>query len=87
MKKVDKRYFATLATLLLMIPILITFLYDVFSDNVITWSAYVLGGLVLIFVFFVLPFFEKAQGNRLVGFRLHCRFALSAADRKIGGGD
>jgi len=60
-KKVDRRYFATLATLLLMIPILITFLYDVFSDSGITWSAYVLGGLVLIFVFFVLPFFLKKR--------------------------
>jgi hypothetical protein len=59
MEKIDRRYFATLAGLLLTIPCVITLLLDLVSGGGITWSAYFIGAAALVFVFVFLPFYFK----------------------------
>ena len=58
-KRVDRRYFATLAALFMAIPMLITLLYDIVADGSITWSAYVVGAIALLFIFVILPLYFK----------------------------
>jgi hypothetical protein len=58
-KRIDRRYFATLAGLFLIIPILVTIIYDLLPGDGITWSAYVVGAMALIFIFLVFPFYFK----------------------------
>jgi hypothetical protein len=59
MKRIDHRYFATLAGLFLIIPILVTIIYDLISGDGISWSAYVAGAMALLYIFIVLPFYFK----------------------------
>lgn len=59
MKKVDRRYFATLVGLLLAIPCIITMIANIISSGRITWSAYVLGSVALVYIFVLLPLFFK----------------------------
>lgn len=57
--RIDKRYFATLAGLILMIPMMITILLDILDGGGLTWSAYIVGAMALLFIFVVLPFYFK----------------------------
>ncbi len=57
--RIDRRYFATLAGLILMIPILITILLDILDGNGVSWSAYIVGAMALLFIFIVFPFYFK----------------------------
>lgn len=56
-KKIDRKYFASLASILLMIPLLVTVIVDLISGGGLSWSLYVVGGLFLLFTWGVLPFF------------------------------
>ncbi len=56
-KKIDRKYFASLASVLLMIPLLITVIVDLITGGGFSWSLYVIGALFLLFVWGVLPFF------------------------------
>lgn len=58
-KRIDRRYFATLAGLFLVIPILVTIIFDLLSGGSISWSAYVVGALALLYIFIALPFYFK----------------------------
>jgi hypothetical protein len=57
--RIDRRYFATLAALILMIPIMITILLDILDGSGLNWSAYIVGAMALVFIFVVLPFYFK----------------------------
>jgi len=57
--RIDRRYFATLAGLILLIPILITFLLDILDGSGLSWSAYIVGAMALLFIFIVFPFYFK----------------------------
>lgn len=59
MKRIDRRYFATLAGILLLIPCVVTVLLDILSGGGLTWSAYVVGAAATVYVFVFLPFFFK----------------------------
>ena len=59
MKKVDRRYFATLVALFLLIPVFVTILIDLFSSNGMTWSAYTASAMALIYVIIVFPLYFK----------------------------
>jgi hypothetical protein len=59
MRRIDRRYFATLAGLLLIIPCVITLLLDLILGGGITWSAYPMGAAALVFIFVFLPFYFK----------------------------
>jgi len=61
MKKIDRRYFAALAGLLLTIPCVITMLLDIISDGRITWSAYVIGAVALVYIVVWLPCYFKKR--------------------------
>ncbi len=61
MKRIDRRYFATLTGLLLTIPCIITMFLDIISGGGLTWSAYVIGAVALIYIFVLLPFFFKRR--------------------------
>ena len=74
-KRIDRRYFATLAGLFLIIPILVTIIYDLLPGDGITWSAYVVGAMALIFVFLVLPFFFKHY-HTVIFLSLNCAAVL-----------
>lgn len=58
-KKMDRRFFAQLAGLLLLIPLLITVLVNILSSGKLSWSGYVIGALAMVFVWVVLPFYFK----------------------------
>lgn len=55
----DRRFFASMGGVILLIPLVITMLCDLLSTGAVTWSAYVAGALMLLYVVFVLPFFFK----------------------------
>jgi len=55
-KRMDRRYFTALAGLILLIPVLVTVLCDILSGGGITWSAYVVGAIAMLYVFILLPF-------------------------------
>lgn len=59
MKRIDRRYFATLAALLLSIPCIVTVLVDIISGGGLTWSAYVIGAVAVAYIMVLLPFFFK----------------------------
>jgi len=56
-RKIDRKYFASLASILLMIPLLITVIVDLITGGGLSWSLYVIGALFLLFVCGALPFF------------------------------
>ncbi len=52
---VDRRYGVSLASMLMLIPILVTMLINILVESKITWSLYVVGGLVCLFVIVLMP--------------------------------
>lgn len=59
MRRIDRGYLATLAGLLLFIPCVVTVLLDILSGNGLTWSAYVIGAVGLVYISVLLPFYFK----------------------------
>lgn len=59
LRRIDRRYFATLAALLMTIPCIITVFLDIITGGGLTWSAYVIGAAAVIYVVVLLPFFFK----------------------------
>lgn len=59
-RRIDRRYTAIFISLLL-IPLCICAFCDLIADGRLSWSAYVLGGLGLVFVWFLLPAFFKRR--------------------------
>jgi hypothetical protein len=59
MKRFDRKYFATLAGLALIIPIVVTVIWNMLTSGGITWSAYVTGAIALLYIFFAFPFYFK----------------------------
>ena len=57
--QIDRRFFGVLATLVLMIPVLVTVICNLLLTGSVTWSGYVIGAIGLLFVVFVLPYFFK----------------------------
>lgn len=56
-KKMDRRYFALLAGLILLIPLMIVVICDLMISPGLDWSLYVIGALFMIFVWAVVPFY------------------------------
>lgn len=54
-KRIDRQYGAALAGIILLIPVLITVLCDLFISHSLSWSAYVLGAGLCLFVYILLP--------------------------------
>jgi hypothetical protein len=75
LEKIDRSYFATLAGLLMIIPCIITVLLDIISGGGLTWSAYVVGALALIYIFVLLPFFFKKY-HTVIFLGVDCAAAL-----------
>lgn len=61
MHGVDVRFGAALASILLLIPVLISLLCNLIANQRISWSLYVMGGALLAFVFVLLPFLLKKK--------------------------
>lgn len=59
MRRIDRRYFATLVGMFLTIPIIVTVIWNMLTSGTISWSAYVIGAIALLFIFFALPFYFK----------------------------
>ncbi len=59
--RIDRRYFATLAALIFMIPVLISIIYDLLGGNGLSWSAYIVGAMALVYVIVFLPFYFKRR--------------------------
>jgi hypothetical protein len=59
MKRIDHKYFATLVGLFLLIPIIVTVVWDILTGGSISWSAYVAGAMILLYIFIALPFYFK----------------------------
>ncbi len=54
-RKVDRRYGALLAMFALLVPVLCTVLLDVLMTRSFSWSSYVVGACLCIFIWFLLP--------------------------------
>jgi hypothetical protein len=57
MGRIDRRYGAALGSLILLIPAFITMISDLLINQEFTWSPYVMGGLLISFVFILVPWF------------------------------
>lgn len=58
----DRRFGVTLASLLLIIPVVIPLLSDMIANGAVTWSSYVVGASACLFVFALVPFlFERPR--------------------------
>ena len=60
-KRIDRRYTAMFLSLLLFIPLFVCAFCDLLFCGGLSWSVYVLGGLGLVFVWFLLPFFFRRR--------------------------
>ncbi|MBE5816424.1 MAG: hypothetical protein E7315_01715 [Clostridiales bacterium] len=56
-QNINKRFFAVLASILLLIPVFICSLTDIMTTHEFTWSGYVVGALCVFFVMVLLPMF------------------------------
>ena len=59
MSRIDRRFFAGLLGVILLIPVCITLLIDLLANNGVTWSAYVVGGITVFFFVVVFPLILK----------------------------
>ena len=88
-RHVDRQYFGLLSGLLLLIPALICLINDMLLEKRITWSIYVIGALMVIFVVVIMPLLFKKRRPLL--FILLDTFAvllyLLMIDLIIGGPD
>lgn len=57
--RIDRRYIASLMTILLLVPVFITMVCNLIYGGRITWSAYVIGAAAMLFVWAILPFYFK----------------------------
>ncbi len=73
--RIDKRYFATLVGLILMIPMMITILLDILDGGGLSWSAYIVGAMALIFIFVVMPFYFKRY-HTVIFLSVNCAASL-----------
>ena len=55
-RHIDRRFFSLFVTLVLLVPVLICVINDLFVDDRISWSVFVIAGAALLFVFIFLPF-------------------------------
>jgi len=62
---VDRRYGAGLAGLILLVPAAITVITDILTSGAVSWSAYVVGALVMLSVFILVPMVFKAPRVQL----------------------
>ncbi len=58
-RRVDRHYFASLTTVLLLIPLFLTLIIDLIAGDGLSWSICVAGALGLIYVWGVLPWWSK----------------------------
>ena len=58
-KRATRRFFLAMASLLMLMPVVITVLCDFIYSRSITWSAYVLGSTALTYVLVIVPFALK----------------------------
>lgn len=58
--RIDRRYTAAFASILLLIPLFVTLFTNLLVSGAFTWSLYVVGGLGLCFVFVLLPLLLKS---------------------------
>lgn len=65
-RNVDRRYIASIIGVFLCIPVLVTLICDLIYGGAITWSAYVIGSGIVLFVWVVLPLYFKRY--RLIPF-------------------
>lgn len=86
---IDRRFFSLFATLILMVPILICLINDLFVHGKVTWSVFVIGGAGVVFVFFLLPFLiGKCSPVLLWTFDTVAVLGfLLLTERKVGGND
>ncbi|MHB1315894.1 MAG: DUF6320 domain-containing protein [Christensenellales bacterium] len=61
MSQVNRRYGATLATLLLLIPIVLSVISNILFDRMISWSGYVVGACICLFVWVLVPLLNKKK--------------------------
>lgn len=57
MSRIDRRYGAILGTLCLLIPVVVTTLTDLLTNHQFVWSPYVVGAIMCVFVFVLVPWF------------------------------
>lgn len=58
-QKINTSFIAVLALLVLLVPIVVTFVCDLIGDFTIDWSPYPMGACVLVYVFLFVPMFFK----------------------------
>ena len=63
---IDRRFFASISTFILLLPAFITILCDLLTDASLNWSAYVIGALAVLFVWVVMPFYFKRYNAPLM---------------------
>ncbi len=58
-QRINRSFIAVLGLLILLVPIVVTFVCDLLSDFHIEWSLYVIGAALVIYVFVFVPMFFK----------------------------
>lgn len=58
--KINRSFIAVLGLLILLVPMIVTFVFDLLDDFNIAWSLYVIGAALMLYVFVFVPmFFQK----------------------------
>ena len=60
-KRIDRQFFASLASVIMLIPMLITLLLNLLDGGGVSWSGYVWGALLMLFAWLILPFFFRRR--------------------------
>lgn len=58
-KRVDRKYLGLLLGVLFLIPVVITVLINLITSAEISWSGYIIGAIVVLYVTFVMPLYLK----------------------------
>ncbi|HWQ59506.1 MAG TPA: DUF6320 domain-containing protein [Clostridia bacterium] len=58
-QKINRSFIAVLGLLILLVPIVVTFVCDLLGDFRINWSFYVIGAALMLYVFVFVPMFFK----------------------------
>lgn len=74
-KKINRHGMLFVMTVIFLIPLLLTLLIDVKMNLAVTWSGYVIGGLILGYVFIVLPLWFK-RPNPVVFTSISCAASI-----------
>ncbi|HHU01533.1 MAG TPA: hypothetical protein GXZ91_00140 [Christensenellaceae bacterium] len=88
-RKVDMKYARRLALIVLAVPVLVVLIVNLLSTGIISWSLYVIGALICLYTWFLVPVFyrfKRPYAYLFIGFSSLILYLYVIARMNDGGG-